>query len=63
MANIEVSGYVPIMLMIGFVYSVNSLGLGILGSYIWRIFENSKNRPEAVSDRIVINLQDAKRDE
>ena len=63
MNNIEFSGYVPIMLMIGFVYSINSLGLGILGSYIWRIFENSKNRPKAVSDRKVINLQDSERNE
>jgi hypothetical protein len=62
MNEIQVSGYVPVMLMIGFVYSVNSLGLGILGSYIWRIFENGKNRPQAVSDRIIANYAQDEKD-
>ena len=52
MNQISVSGYVPIMLMIGFVFSINNLGLGIIGSYIWRIFENSKNRPKVLHSLI-----------
>jgi hypothetical protein len=55
MHQISVSGYVPIMLMIGFVFSVNNLGLGIIGAYIWRIFENSKNRPKVLHSRIYSN--------
>ena len=27
---------------------LNSLGIGILGEYIWRTFENSKGRPTYV---------------
>ncbi|MBL4844342.1 MAG: glycosyltransferase family 2 protein [Planctomycetes bacterium] len=42
---IEVKGYVPLMLTILASTSLNVLCLGILGSYIWRTFENTKGRP------------------
>jgi glycosyltransferase involved in cell wall biosynthesis len=46
--NIEVRGYVPIMLAITFFGSILILGQGILGCYLWRISENAKRRPLAV---------------
>ncbi|MCP4191700.1 MAG: glycosyltransferase family 2 protein [Planctomycetaceae bacterium] len=46
---IAVSGYTPLML--GLLTSTSSilLGLGIVGAYVWRVFENSKRRPLTVS--------------
>lgn len=44
--EVEVAGYVPIMLAIGFSLALNLLSLGIVGSYTWRAFENTKRRPQ-----------------
>ena len=45
---IDVPGYAAIVLVIIFFAALNTLGLGIIGSYIWRAFENTKGRPDAV---------------
>ncbi len=45
---IAVPGYAMTMLVITFLGAVNLLGLGIVGSYAWRAYENSKARPLAV---------------
>jgi glycosyltransferase involved in cell wall biosynthesis len=45
---IDVAGYTPIMLALGFLGSSVMLSLGIVGSYVWRTFENTKTRPDAV---------------
>ena len=42
---IPVPGYAAIVLTIIFFGFVNLLGLGIVGSYAHRTYENSKNRP------------------
>jgi len=42
---IPVLGYTPIILGIGFFSAIQMLSLGIVGSYIWRTYENSKFRP------------------
>jgi glycosyltransferase involved in cell wall biosynthesis len=47
--RIEVPGYAPIMLAILFGNSAILIGLGILGSYLWRTYENSQKRPYAIS--------------
>ncbi|MHA6197612.1 glycosyltransferase family 2 protein [Pseudomonas wadenswilerensis] len=49
---IEVPGYAMTMLMITFLGCLNLLGLGIVGSYAWRAYENTKNRPLAIPMRI-----------
>ena len=42
-------GYTPLMLVMLFsTFSILS-GLGIVGSYVWRTFENSKGRPGSIS--------------
>jgi glycosyltransferase involved in cell wall biosynthesis len=46
--TIAVPGYAMTMLTIIFLGAVNLFGLGIIGSYAWRIFENTKGRPHAV---------------
>jgi polyisoprenyl-phosphate glycosyltransferase len=47
--KIEVPGYAPIMLAILFGNSAVLVGLGILGSYLWRTYENTQMRPYAIS--------------
>ena len=42
---IEVPGYTPQMLAILFFGSLLLLTQGLLGSYLWRAFENTKQRP------------------
>jgi hypothetical protein len=46
--SITVPGYAPTMLAIFFATTVILFSLGILGSYIWRTFENTKRRPAHV---------------
>ena len=43
--SVEVPGYTAIMLAVLFSFSTLLLGLGIIGGYAWRIFENTKGRP------------------
>ena len=45
---ISVPGYAMTMLTITFLGAVNLFGLGIVGSYAWRAFENTKARPIAI---------------
>lgn len=42
---IEVPGYTPIMLAVLFSASLILFGLGIVGNYVWRAYENTKQRP------------------
>jgi glycosyltransferase involved in cell wall biosynthesis len=43
--NIPVPGYAATVLTVMFFGGLNSLGIGILGEYLWRTFENTKGRP------------------
>ena len=45
LGNIAVPGYAPIVLLIMFFGALNCFGLGIIGGYVWRSFENTKQRP------------------
>ena len=45
---ISVPGYTATVLVILFFAGLNSLGLRLIGSYVWRAFENTKARPTAV---------------
>jgi len=45
---IPVPGYAAMVLTILFFAGLNSLGLGIIGSYVWRAFENTKHRPSSL---------------
>ncbi|HXN40078.1 MAG TPA: glycosyltransferase family 2 protein [Solirubrobacteraceae bacterium] len=49
LAGIRVAGYTPIMLTLLVMGSLTLSGLGVVGSYVWRTYENSKRRPHAVS--------------
>jgi glycosyltransferase involved in cell wall biosynthesis len=45
---IDVPGYAATILVIVFFAALNLAGLGVIGAYVWRAFENSKGRPGAV---------------
>lgn len=45
---IDVPGYAATTLIIAFFGAINLAGLGIVGAYVWRAFENTKQRPGAV---------------
>jgi polyisoprenyl-phosphate glycosyltransferase len=42
---VDVRGYTPLMLALLLSFSTTLLALGIVGGYVWRIFENTKGRP------------------
>lgn len=48
LGRIDVPGYTPLMLALLFVGFVLVLGLGVIGSYLWRTYENSKGRPSSI---------------
>lgn len=45
---VTVPGYAALFLAIGFFGAINLFGLGIIGSYAWRTYENTKKRPLSV---------------
>ena len=45
---IHQAGYTPIMLVVLLSTFTLLFGLGVVGSYVWRTYENSKGRPSAV---------------
>lgn len=45
---IEVPGYAPTLLVILILGALNLFGLGLVGSYAWRGYENTKRRPLAI---------------
>ena len=45
---IAVPGYAATVLVVLFFAAINLFGLGIVGSYAWRAYENSKHRPESI---------------
>lgn len=46
--HIGLPGYASTLLIILFFTGINVLSYGIIGAYVWRIFENSKNRPQSI---------------
>lgn len=46
--HIQVPGYTMLIIAISFFGALNTFALGVVGSYVWRAFENTKNRPMAI---------------
>ena len=46
--SISVPGYTATMLIVVFFGGLNLFGLGIIGTYAWRTYENTKKRPASV---------------
>jgi polyisoprenyl-phosphate glycosyltransferase len=47
--NMNVPGYTATVLTVMFFGGLNSFGIGVLGEYLWRTFENTKRRPEYIA--------------
>ncbi len=45
---VTVPGYTALFLSIGFFSAINLFSLGVIGSYAWRVYENTKLRPLSV---------------
>jgi dolichol-phosphate mannosyltransferase len=45
-----VPGYASIATLMSFLLSVIIIMLGVIGEYLWRIFEETNRRPDAVID-------------
>ena len=41
-------GYVPLMLAILFSTFLTITSIGIVGAYVWRVFDNTKRRPSSI---------------
>jgi|SRR6185503_15091707 len=50
--GIDVPGYTPIALSVTFFGSITSLGLGILGQYLWLVLQNTRGRPNYLIERV-----------
>jgi glycosyltransferase involved in cell wall biosynthesis len=51
--NIEVRGWSTIMVVFLMVSSFNMISIGIIGEYLWRTLDASRNRPNYVIDKII----------
>ena len=51
--SIEPSGWSSMMVVILFVSSFQMIGLGIIGEYVWRNLEASRQRPVYVVDKVI----------
>jgi dolichol-phosphate mannosyltransferase len=51
--NIPVSGFATLAILITFLLGLIIVMLGIIGEYLWRIFDEVNRRPETVIDEVV----------
>ena len=55
---IEVPGYAATMLTVLFLGALNLFGLGLVGTYAWRSYENTKQRPLSIVASKFIHIRD-----
>ncbi len=48
LGDIPVPGYTATVLIVLFFGALNCFGIGLVGSYVWRAFENTKGRPQSI---------------
>lgn len=48
LGEVDVPGYTGTMLTVLFFGALNALGLGLVGNYAWRAYENTKHRPLSI---------------
>jgi hypothetical protein len=59
---IELPGYTTLVLLIAFGQAINITGLGILGGYLFRTFENSKGRPQYIVKSVDADIAQSVKD-
>lgn len=52
LGNVAVSGFATLAVLITFLLGLIIIMLGIIGEYLWRIFDEVNRRPEAVIDEV-----------
>ena len=52
--RVKVQGYASIAILLSFLMSVIILTLGLLGEYVWRIFEEGNKRPDTVIEKTLL---------
>ena len=52
MGNVVVKGFASMVALITFLLGLVIVMLGIIGEYLWRIFDETNKRPEVVIDEI-----------
>lgn len=50
--DITVTGYATTLLVIVFFGALNTLGIGLVGHYAWRTYENTKHRPLGIVSQV-----------
>jgi hypothetical protein len=50
--NIPVPGFSTLVALVTFLLGLIILMLGVIGEYLWRVFDESNRRPEAVIDEV-----------
>lgn len=53
MGNIPVTGYASVVSLVTFLLGVIIVMLGIIGEYLWRIFDEVNKRPDTVIDEVL----------
>ena len=59
---VDLPGYTTLVLLIGLSQAVSISGLGILGGYLYRTFDNSKGRPQYIVKAVEQNISVTKDD-
>ena len=57
----EVPGYATTVLVVLFFGALNVFGLGLVGGYAWRAYENTKKRPLSVVAKHIISIKKNKK--
>ena len=60
--GVPVQGWTSIMVLILFAFGTNMLTLGVLGEYIWRSFDASRNRPPYIIEEVMAKEEIDNRD-
>ncbi len=56
--RVDMKGYTSIMVLIMFSSGIIMFTLGVLGEYVWRILDSTRNRPISIVKEIVKNEED-----
>ncbi len=51
LGEIEVAGFATLVVLITFFSGLILVMLGVVGEYLWRIFDNSQNKPESIVEQ------------
>lgn len=60
LGHMEVRGFATIVTLLAFFHGLVLMMLGILGEYVWRIFDEVNKRPETVIDQIWLGITESR---